>query len=79
MKPKAAFYIFPKLDIKKFNILNDEKFAIDFLREKKVLIVPGSGFNWESPNHFRVVYLPQLSVLEKSMEGLKDFLSHYRQ
>ena len=79
MKPKAAFYIFPKLDIKKFNILNDEKFAIDFLREKKVLIVPGSGFNWERPNHFRVVYLPQLSVLEKSMEGLKDFLSHYRQ
>ena len=79
VKPKAAFYIFPKLDIKKFNILNDEKFAIDFLREKKVLIVPGSGFNWESPNHFRVVYLPQLSVLEKSMEGLKDFLSHYRQ
>lgn len=79
VKPKAAFYIFPKLDIKKFNILNDEKFAIDFLREKKVLIVPGSGFNWESPDHFRVVYLPQLSVLEKSMEGLKDFLSHYRQ
>lgn len=49
VKPKAAFYIFPKLDIKKFNILNDEKFAIDFLREKKVLIVPGSGFNGAVP------------------------------
>ncbi len=79
VKPKAAFYIFPKLDIKKFNILNDEKFAIDFLREKKVLIVPGSGFNWSSPDHFRIVYLPQLSVLEKSMDGLKDFLAHYHQ
>lgn len=79
VKPKAAFYIFPKLDMKKFNILNDEKFAIDFLREKKVLIVPGSGFNWSSPDHFRIVYLPQLSVLEKSMDGLKDFLAHYHQ
>ena len=79
VKPKAAFYIFPKLDMKKFNILNDEKFAIDFLREKKVLIVPGSGFNWGSPDHFRIVYLPQLSVLEKSMDGLKDFLTHYHQ
>lgn len=79
VKPKAAFYIFPKLDMKKFNILNDEKFAIDFLREKKVLIVPGSGFNWSSPDHFRIVYLPQLSVLEKSMDGLKDFLTHYHQ
>lgn len=79
VKPKAAFYIFPKLDMKKFNILNDEKFAIDFLREKKVLIVPGSGFNWDSPDHFRIVYLPQLSVLEKSMDGLKDFLAHYHQ
>ena len=79
VKPKAAFYIFPKLDMKKFNILNDEKFAIDFLREKKVLIVPGSGFNWSSPDHFRIVYLPQLSVLEKSMDGLKNFLAHYHQ
>lgn len=79
VKPKAAFYIFPKLDIKKFNILNDEKFALDFLREKKVLIVPGTGFNWERPDHFRIVYLPQLSVLEKSIDGLKDFLLHYRQ
>ena len=79
VKPKAAFYIFPKLDMKKFNILNDEKFAIDFLREKKVLIVPGSGFNWSNPDHFRIVYLPQLSVLEKSMDGLKDFLAHYHQ
>ena len=79
VKPKAAFYIFPKLDIKKFNILNDEQFALDFLREKKVLIVQGSGFNWGSPDHFRIVYLPQLSVLEESANKLADFLQTYHQ
>ncbi len=79
VKPKAAFYIFPKLDIKKFGIVNDEQFALDFLKEKKVLIVHGGGFNWSQPDHFRVVYLPQLSVLEQSMDKLADFLSTYKQ
>ena len=79
VKPKAAFYIFPKLDVKKFNILNDEQFALDFLKEKRVLIVHGSGFNWSQPDHFRIVYLPQQSVLEDSMDKLRDFLSTYRQ
>ena len=64
MKPKAAFYIFPKIDTKKFNITNDEQFALDLLREKKILIVHGSGFNWKDPDHFRVVYLPRVEVLE---------------
>ncbi|MBQ6425481.1 MAG: aminotransferase class I/II-fold pyridoxal phosphate-dependent enzyme [Clostridia bacterium] len=79
VKPKAAFYIFPKIDVKKFNITNDTQFALDFLREKRVLIVPGSGFNWKEPDHFRVVYLPRLDVLTETMEKLKDFLSYYRQ
>ena len=79
VKPKAAFYIFPKLDIKKFNITNDEQFALDFLREKKVLIVHGGGFNWHAPDHFRIVYLPQLSVLENSAKKLRDFLENYHQ
>jgi len=79
VKPKAAFYIFPKLDIKKFNIVNDEQFALDFLKEKRVLIVHGSGFNWNQPDHFRIVYLPQHSVLEESMDKLRDFLSTYHQ
>ena len=79
VKPKAAFYIFPKLDVKKFNILNDEQFALDFLKEKRVLIVHGSGFNWSQPDHFRIVYLPQQSALEDSMDKLRDFLSTYRQ
>ena len=79
VKPKAAFYIFPKIDVKKFNITNDNQFALDFLREKKVLLVPGSGFNWKQPDHFRVVYLPQIEVLGDAMNKMRDFLEHYRQ
>lgn len=79
VKPKAAFYIFPKIDTKKFNIVDDEKFALDLLREKKILIVHGGGFNWEQPDHFRVVYLPRIEVLKDAIEKMGDFLSYYRQ
>lgn len=79
VKPKAAFYIFPKIDTKKFNITNDEQFALDLLREKKILIVHGSGFNWKDPDHFRVVYLPRVEVLEDASVKLRDFLEYYRQ
>ena len=79
VKPKAAFYIFPKIDTKKFNITNDVQFALDFLREKKVLIVQGSGFNWNKPDHFRVVYLPRIAVLSEAAEKLADFLTAYHQ
>ena len=79
VKPKAAFYIFPKMDVKKFNITDDEKFALDLLREKHILITRGMGFNWGEPDHFRIVYLPRMSVLEEAMGDLKDFFSHYWQ
>ena len=79
VKPKAAFYAFPKIDTKKFNITNDEKFALDFLKEKKVLIVHGGGFNWKNPDHFRIVYLPRIEVLSESMQKLGEFLETYRQ
>ncbi len=79
VKPQAAFYIFPKLDIQKFNITNDEQFALDFLREKHVLIIQGSGFNWQAPDHFRIVYLPCIDDLKLAAGKLKDFLSHYQQ
>ena len=79
VKPKAAFYIFPKIDVKKFNILDDQQLALDFLREKRVLFVPGSGFNWKQPDHFRLVYLPRIEVLSEAMEKLGDFLRTYRQ
>lgn len=79
VKPKAAFYAFPKIDTAKFNITDDQQFALDFLREKRVLIVPGSGFNWKQPDHFRIVYLPRVAELEEATGKLADFLSHYRQ
>lgn len=79
VKPKAAFYIFPKIDTQKFNILDDEKFALDLLRDKKLLVVQGSGFNWGKPDHFRIVYLPRIEVLEEAAKKLSDFLSGYRQ
>lgn len=79
VKPKAAFYIFPKIDTKKFNIVNDEQFVLDLLREKKVLLIHGGGFNWQQPDHFRVVYLPRIEVLKKATESMADFLSTYHQ
>ena len=79
VKPKAVFYIFPKMDVKKFNITDDEQFALDLLHEKKILITRGGGFNWGEPDHFRIVYLPRMGVLHEAMEDFADFLAHYRQ
>ena len=79
VKPKAAFYIFPKIDVKKFNITNDEKLALDLLRDKRILLINGRGFNWHEPDHFRVVYLPRVEELEDAMGKLADFLSYYKQ
>lgn len=78
-KPDAAFYIFPKIDIKKFNIINDEQFALDFLRQEHVLIVQGTGFNWHSPDHFRIVYLPCVEDLKIATNKLANFLENYSQ
>lgn len=78
-KPKAAFYIFPKLDISRFSITDDNLFALDLLKKKHILVIPGKGFNWQQPDHFRVVYLPQISVLKEMTEELADFLGTYRQ
>lgn len=79
MKPKAAFYIFPKIDTEKFNIKDDMQFALDFLKEKHVLIVQGTGFNWIAPDHFRIVYLPRVDELKTACGRLADFLAGYRQ
>lgn len=79
VKPKGAFYIFPKLDVKKFNITDDERFAYDLLQQKHILITHGRGFHWIEPDHFRIVYLPEIRTLQKAMEGLSDFLSTYHQ
>ena len=79
VKPEAAFYIFPKMDTKKFNILDDEKFVLDLLKEKKVLLTHGRGFNWAEPDHFRIVYLPNIEQLKDATGKIADFLSGYHQ
>lgn len=78
VRPKAAFYVFPKLD-ERFGITDDEKFVLDFLRTKHVLLVRGGGFHWEQPDHFRIVYLPDVSVLNESLQKLGEFLQDYHQ
>ncbi|MDO5424882.1 MAG: aminotransferase class I/II-fold pyridoxal phosphate-dependent enzyme [Eubacteriales bacterium] len=79
VKPKAAFYMFPKLDIERFHIKDDEKFALDLLRDKKILLIHGGGFHWEQPDHFRVVYLPRIEVLKEAVTKMADFFSYYQQ
>jgi len=79
VKAKGAIYMFPKIDTKKFDIVSDEKFVLDFLREKKVLTVHGGGFNWPKPDHFRIVFLPDDEVIRDVITRLRDFLESYHQ
>jgi alanine-synthesizing transaminase len=79
VKPKAAFYIFPKMDNSKFNITDDEQFALDLLKQKKILVTCGTGFNWHEPDHFRIVYLPNIVKLKVASERMADFFSYYHQ
>ena len=79
VKPGGALYCFPRIDADKFGIKDDMKFVLDFLREKHILMVQGTGFNWKTPDHFRIVFLPAAKQLERAMGELKDFLNGYRQ
>ena len=79
VKNKAAFYLFPKLDVKKFNITSDKQFASDLLDACNILIVPGSGFDWPEHDHFRIVMLPQPDDLRAAMTRMGNFLDGYRQ
>ncbi|HPJ00743.1 MAG TPA: aminotransferase, partial [Enterococcus sp.] len=79
VKPKAAFYMFPKIDTKRFNILDDEKFVLDFLHEHHILMVHGGGFNWQQPDHFRIVYLPNVEELKLTADKMREFLATYKQ
>ena len=79
VKPSAAFYIFPKMDIKLFNIKDDEIFALDLLKQQKILITHGAGFHWIRPDHFRIVYLPDVDLLTRACERMARFFSRYRQ
>jgi alanine-synthesizing transaminase len=79
VKPKGTLYLFPKIDVKKYKIHDDQKFLLDFLIEKKVLMVQGTGFNWPAPDHFRVVFLPTVEEIISVAERMADFLKEYRQ
>jgi len=79
VKPQGAFYAFPKMDIKKFNITDDEKMSYDLLRSEHILIIHGKGFNWKEPDHFRVVFLPQPEDLTAALGKMKRFFATYRQ
>ena len=79
VKNVAAFYLFPKLDVKKFNITSDKQFARDLLMATNILIVPGSGFDWPDPDHFRIVMLPEAGELRAAMERMGNFLDGYKQ
>ena len=79
VKNNSAFYIFPKLDVKKFNITSDKKFASDLLHATNILLVPGSGFDWHEPDHFRIVMLPEAEVLGDAVKRIGNFLDVYKQ
>ncbi len=79
VKNNSAFYIFPKLDVKKFNITDDKKFAHDLMHATDILLVPGSGFDWKDPDHFRIVMLPEADVLGDAVRRMGEFLDGYKQ
>ena len=79
VKPKSALYLFPKLDPEMYPIEDDQQFVADLLKEEKVLLVQGSGFNWIKSDHFRVVFLPHEDVLKEAIGRLARFLERYRQ
>ncbi|MEX9948960.1 pyridoxal phosphate-dependent aminotransferase [Providencia alcalifaciens] len=79
VKPQGALYMFPKIDIKRFNIHDDQKMILDLLLQEKVLLVQGTAFNWPHPDHFRIVTLPYADDLEMAINKFGRFLENYRQ
>ncbi|EKT55618.1 pyridoxal phosphate-dependent aminotransferase [Providencia sneebia] len=79
VKPQGALYMFPKIDIKRFNIHDDQKMILDLLLQEKVLLVQGTAFNWPEPDHFRIVTLPYADDLEMAINKFGRFLENYHQ
>jgi alanine-synthesizing transaminase len=78
-RPQGAMYLFPKIDVKKFKIKDDEKMVLDLLRQQHILLVHGRGFNWHLPDHFRLVFLPHLDELKPALGKIAEFFDGYRQ
>jgi alanine-synthesizing transaminase len=79
VKPQGALYLFPKIDAPKFGIKDDQQLVFDLLRSENVLLVQGTGFNWPEPNHFRIVFLPDLKLQRNAFERIERFLATYQQ
>ncbi|MBB6523283.1 pyridoxal phosphate-dependent aminotransferase [Pseudoteredinibacter isoporae] len=79
VRPKGALYLFPKIDLNIHKIQDDEQMVLDFLRQQKVLLVQGTAFNWPTPDHFRIVFLPRKEELQDAIERFSQFIEHYRQ
>ncbi|MFU0842099.1 MAG: Aminotransferase [Burkholderia sp.] len=79
VRPDAAFYIFPKIDAARFGVTDDELMALDLLRQERILVTQGKGFHWDTPDHFRIVYLSQTRELAEAMGRMKHFFAGYRQ
>jgi len=79
VKPMGTLYLFPRIDVEMYSIHDDQRFLLDFLLEKKVLMVQGTGFNWKAPDHFRVVFLPTAEEIRTVAGRMAEFLKEYRQ
>lgn len=78
VKPRAGLYIFPKIDQNMYRIDDDEAFVLELLKQEKVMLVPGKGFNWDKPDHFRIVYLPRVEELAEVQEKITRVLAQYK-
>jgi alanine-synthesizing transaminase len=78
VKPSAALYMFPRLDPKVYPIDDDRQFFLEVLKETRVMLVQGTGFNWSTPDHFRIVFLPHEEDLREAIQRIADFLERYR-
>ena len=79
VKPKAALYLFPRLDPRFYPIVDDQHFILEMLEAQKVLVVQGTGFNWPTPDHLRIVTLPWATDLRAALERMGNFLASYSQ
>ena len=78
VKPSAALYIFPRLDPTLYPIVDDQQFFLELLQETRVMLVQGTGFNWQTPDHFRIVFLPHEDDLREAIGRVANFLEAYR-
>ena len=78
VKPKGAIYLFPKIDLKRYPIIDDQQMILDFLIQKKVLLVQGTAFNWQEPDHLRIVFLPIKEEITRAINSFGDFLQNYK-